>query len=517
MKNSMRRNVLLTTIITALIFTMTLTGCNLGGTPENTDPVAGGELVLQLDEFYHDPLSLVGHELPIYDLTPVLYRGLLKYDENLKIVNDLAEELTANLEKKQLKLKLKENVVWEDGSAISFSDVQASYEAYSHTNYYGVWKDYSFNLVGTDKYRTKAADHISGITYDEESGVITFSFDELSTNALEFLTAPLLSNKGDPATPLLASGPYRLAERTGDGLTLVRNDNYGSDVFLDQIKITTSGDKASVGAFYGTPADKANEELKDRAVLASTGSSYFYLGFNLNLPTLKDQAVREAIAATINLDDLIKNQLAGYAKRPSSPIHEKSWIYTAGPKLIASKEAKNRLNSLNLEFELAYPDLPIYKLIADQIISDLAVNSVKVTAKAVPYVTYIEELYSKGDYDLFIGVQSYEHNPAKENYKWLARNDVLNNGYNAIHLNDAQSDSLLNEAYLIINSEDRKAKYQEWQQHFGGNFYIAPLLTLDTMLISQANYQIQQTNSLTPYSQIENWWYKAKLGKSKKK
>lgn len=515
MKKSMRRNILLITIIFALIFTMTLTGCNLSKSPESTDPVAGGELVLLLDEFYYDPLTLVGYELPIYDLSPVLYRGLLKYDENLKIVNDLAEELTANLEKKQLKLKLKENVVWDDGSEISFADIKHSYEAYSHTNYYGVWKDYSFNLVGTDKYRTKAADHIEGITYDEESGVITFSFDQLSVNALEFLTAPIMSHKGDPARPQLTSGPYRIAEQTDDDLVLVRNENFASDVYLDQITITTSGSEEGVGAFYGTPADKANETLKDWSVLASAGSSYFYLGFNLNLATLKDQAVREAIAATINLDDLIKNQLAGYAKRPSSPLQEQSWLYTAGPKLLTNKETKNRLSSLNLEFELAYPDLPIYKLIADKIITDLATNGVQVTAKAVPYVTYIEELYSKGDYDLFIGVQSYERNPAKENYKWLAKNDVLNNGYNAIHLNDAQSDLLLNEAYLIINLEDRKDKYQEWQKHFAGNYYIAPLLTLDTLLISQPGYQLQQANSLTPYYQIENWWYKPT--KSKKK
>ncbi|MFA7502964.1 MAG: ABC transporter substrate-binding protein [Anaerovoracaceae bacterium] len=517
MKKSMRRNILLITLVFTLIFSMSLAGCNNGKIPENTDPVSGGKLILQLDEFYYDPLSLKGYELPIYDLNPILYRGLLKYDENLKIVNDLAGELTANLEKNQLKLKLKEGVKWEDDSPITYADVQYSFEQYSKTSYNGVWKNYTFNLTGTDKFRTKAAEHISGITFDEETGVITFNFDQLTINDLEFLTAPLISHKSGTASTQLANGPYRIAELTENGIELVRNENFGKDVFLDSISITTTAGKVDADVFYGTPADIVSEELKGRTAFAVDGSSYFYLGFNLNSVKLQDKGIREAIASAVNLDELLKNQLSGYAERPTSPIYKESWLYQTSYKLLTAKEAKSKLSGVELSLELAYPDLPIYKLIADKIATDLTANGVTIVPTAVPYETYIQELYSKGEYELFIAVQSYELNPAKENYKWLAKNDVLNNGYNAIHLKDAKSDQLLNEAYLIINSEQRKAKYQEWQEYFGQNFYIAPLVTLDTLLISKTEYQIKINSSLTPYYQIENWWYKAKTGNSKKK
>lgn len=487
-----------------------LVGCNETEEPKDLVPVAGGTMVLQLENFSYNPLAITGEELPINNLQSVIYRGLFKFNEDLKIVGDLAGELTANIDKNQLKFKLNDGVKWEDGSPITFADILYSFEQYSSTNYNGFWKSYTFNLVGTDKFRMKTAEHISGIEFDATNNVITFNFKKLTISDLEFLTAPMISSKKNSASQLLASGPFRIESATESGLELVRNENYGEQVFLDRISVSTTADKATAGAFYATPADVQNSIFAGRKAYDIGGANYFYLGFNLNSDKLKDSAVRTALASTIKLDEIIKNQLGGYAERPLSVMQEDSWLYKESFTTMSARDVKSTLSAVSLSLELAYADTVFYKLIAEKIAADLTASGVTVQLKPIASDEYIATLYSKGEFELFLASNNFEMNPAKENYRWLTKNDVLNNGYNVIHLNDATSDNLLTEAVSLIDSEQRKNKYNEWQTYFGKQQYIAPLLTLDTILLATPKYQISIENSLTPYYDIQNWWYYAK-------
>lgn len=223
--------------------------------------------------------------------------------------------------------------------------------------------------------------------------------------------------------------------------------------------------------------------------------------------------VRESLASVIKIEEVIDNKLAGYAERPLSLMHQDSWLHQESFNYLSAREAKANLNGANLSFELAYADTPFYQLLAEKLVADFAANGVTVELKPIPSKQYITELYSKGEYELFLASNNYELNPTNENYKWLAKNDVLNNGYNVIHLNDATSDNLLNQALTIVDSEQRMNKYAEWQKHFGEQHYIAPLLTLDTILLTKPQYQINIKNGLTPYSSIADWWYNAKANR----
>lgn len=503
----MKKTILLILLVLALV----LTGCNLTEKePDDLAPLEGGELSFMLENIYYDPLQIMGEELPINNFQAAIYRGLFKYNDNFKIVGDLAEELTANIENNQVKFKLKEGVKWEDGSTITYEDILYSFEQYSGTNYHGVWKDLSFNLIGTDKFRTKKADHISGIELDEETNVITFNFEKLSYNDIEFLTAPLVSSKKSSSGQPLASGPFRIDVVNENGLELVRNENYGEQVFLDRISLSTSSDKANAGAFYATPTDVKNELFAKSKVYDLAGANYIYLGFNMNSDKLTDKVIRESLASVIKVDELITNKFAGHAERPLSIVHQDSWLYQKSFNYLSARDSKANLSGSDLSLELAYADTALYQLIAEKIAADFAANGVTLKLKPIANKDFVAALYSKGEYELFLASNNFELNPTKENYKWLARNDVLNNGYNVIHLNDEISDKLLNEAKTIIESKQAMVKYQEWQTHFGAQHYIVPLLTLDTILLAKPQYQISIKNSLTPYNDIANWWYYAK-------
>ncbi|MBU2634952.1 hypothetical protein KJ841_00550, partial [Patescibacteria group bacterium] len=57
------------------------------------------------------------------DLVQLIFSGLMKYDENLNIVPDLAERYEIEQEGRVYKFYLKENLLWQDKTPLTADDV----------------------------------------------------------------------------------------------------------------------------------------------------------------------------------------------------------------------------------------------------------------------------------------------------------------------------------------------------------------------------------------------------------
>ncbi len=90
-----------------------------------TAPKNGGECSEGLigSPLYINPILAQSHINADLDLSHLIFSGLLKYNENLEIVPDLAEKYEISEDQKTYTFHLKKNAQWHDGEKITASDV----------------------------------------------------------------------------------------------------------------------------------------------------------------------------------------------------------------------------------------------------------------------------------------------------------------------------------------------------------------------------------------------------------
>lgn len=482
------------------------------------EPVVGGEVRIgtDLSNFKHDPIGYTPSQSAIYNIDTILYRGLAKYNEQLQLTPDIASSINIDEENKKIELQLKNNVKFSDGTPLTVDDVIYTVNFYSSGVYNGKWKDYTYNIQGTDQYRREKSETISGIVIEENK--ITLSYNKLSANDLQLLTAPILSKNQlsgksvnevkelASSGKLLATGPYKIETESSSEWVLTRNGFYEEKVYLDKIRFLPYTETNTYDLVFSQPVLTENLE-EGKEILTVPGQGYQYLGINLAVEELQDISTRKAIALGLDYQYILDKLYLGYADRVSSPLQPASWAYVGGtPHETNLEEARNLLAGKELALSLAYEDTPFYNEMATQIANRL--NEIGIKLKLVPInkEEYISKLFYKGEYDLFIASWQYEIDPVYENEKWLARNDVLQGGYNVSHVNDTKSDELLLKGLQSLDTAERKTVYEEWQSYFMEQYYYIPLASPQLVLVKSDKLNLEINNSLVPYYNIQSWW-----------
>lgn len=524
----------LTLIFLAIVLLLSACNTTQPTEPEITEPIAGGEIAIGLDtqNLQLDPLGYSLNPGSIYDIDSILYRGLLHYNNSLELTPDLASSFTINNEAKSINIKLKENVKFEDGTNITIEDVKFSLEWYSQSEYNGSWKDYTFNIIGTDLYRRGKAETVEGLIINPADNSLTINYNQLTSEDLQLLTAPILSKKqieGKTVNEvknlastgkLLATGSFKLTSKSEQEWIIEKNQAFEENVYLDKIKFSQLVETNDYELTTALPQNTENL-LENKTVVTTEGTGYHYLGMNLTNEVLKDSSVRKAIALGIDYQKILDEIYFGYADKPLSPIHPESWAYTttntANNSLESTnlEEAKTLLNGKSISLNLAYQDTPFYNQLATELKNQLSQIGINIELKPIPSDKYISSLYFKGEYDLFISSWAYELDPLYENHKWLSKNDVLNGGLNISHINDETNDNLLIKGFESVNTEERKTVYTEWQNHFISQNYLIKLASPQQIFIADERLKIEINNSLVPYQDIEKWWVIPKVTEEK--
>jgi len=482
------------------------------------EPVEGGEITIgtDLSNFKHDPIGYSPSQSSIYNIDTILYRGLARYDDQLQLTPDLANSINIDEVNKKIELQLKDNIKFADGTPLTTDDVIYTFNLYSSGVYNGKWKKYTYNIQGVDQFRIGKSETISGIVIEENK--IILNYNKLSANDLQLLSAPILSKKQlsekgineireiAASGKLLAAGPYKIESESSTEWVLAKNEFYEEKVYLEKIKFMEYTEANVYDLVFNRPVSAENLE-EGKALLAISGQGYQYLGMNLDVNELQDINTRKAIALGLDYQYIIDNLYLGYADRVSSPLHSNSWAFAAAePYATNLEEARNLLAGKELNLRLAYEDTPFYKEMATQIATQLNEIGIKLELVPINKEEYISKLFYKGEYDLFIASWQYELDPAYENEKWLARNDVLQGGYNVSHVSDTKSDELLFEGLQSVDTAKRKAVYEEWQSYFMEQYYYIPLASPQLIAVKNNKLHLEINNSLNPYSSIQSWW-----------
>jgi peptide/nickel transport system substrate-binding protein len=298
------------TVLPALAATLTLHGAAIA----EASPTRGGTLVFAVDA---EPPNYDCHaNFSFVFIHPVIphYSTLLKFDtaNYPQVVGDLAESWTVSADKRAYIFKLRQNVLFHDGSPLTSADVKASYERIIHPPQ-GVLSvrqaDYAA-VTGIDT--PDPATVIFHLQWPDAAMLANFA----SPWNCIYSAAKLKEDALFPKTHVLGSGPFVFVEHVkGDHWIGKRWDRYflPAKPYLDGYRAEfVAGAAAVKGMESGrimaqfrsfSPAER--DEIMSTAgesieVRESPWISYLVLAFNATSPPFDDPRVRRALSLAID-------------------------------------------------------------------------------------------------------------------------------------------------------------------------------------------------------------------------
>lgn len=266
-----------------------------------------------------------------------IFNGLVKYDQTLTLVGDLAESFEFSADCLTLVFRLRRGVMWQDGREFTASDVLFTYEKLRDpsvaTPYSGDFERVE-RLEVLDPYTVR-------ITYKEPFA------PALESWGMGIIPRHLLEGQDLNTTEFnrkpIGLGPYRMQEWvTGQRVVLVANDSYFEGapkirkytyrVIPDTATMFLELRASSLDYMGLTPIQYNRQTdtpfFRDRFnKFTYPAFGYTYLGYNLKDARFQDRRVRQALTYAIDKGAIITGVLLGLGRPATGPYPPESWAY----------------------------------------------------------------------------------------------------------------------------------------------------------------------------------------------
>ncbi|MEV4576133.1 ABC transporter substrate-binding protein [Nonomuraea jabiensis] len=337
-----------------------------------------------------------------------VYEGLVKLDQDGKIVPLLAEKWDVSPDRKTYTFSLRKDVKFSSGAPFTADDVVFSLDRVKSD-----WKlKIKSQLDVVDKVEKK----------DDSTAVVTL---KKPSNGFLYSMATRLgamfsrTGVADLANKPVGTGPYTLGSwRRGDSIQLNSNASYWgtkpalSSITLKYFKDATAMNNALLtGGIDVISAVQAPESLQQFAdpnrfqTVEGTTNGEVVLSMNNSRPPFNDKKARQAVRYAIDHKALLetawagRGQLIGSMVPPTDPWYEdRTGDYPYDP-----AKAKELLGGKTLNVKMRIPNLPYAVASAQVVKSQLA--QVGITADIEPLefpARWLDVVFKQGDYDLSI-------------------------------------------------------------------------------------------------------------------
>lgn len=269
------------------------------------------------------------------DLIELIFAGLMKFDENGKIVPDLAREYAISEDGKTYEFYLKENLLWHDLKPLTADDVV-----------------FTIKTIQDNALKSPLQPTWWGVKVEKISDLgIRFELKNPSAVFLENCTLKIMpkhiwqdvSSENFPLTDYnfkpVGSGPYKLAgdiKKDKDGnvesLELTANKNYSGGkpniekiafrFFKDKDELISALNSKKIDGF-SVSAPIENQKIKNKGAKEYPVSltRYFAVFFNPEkAKPMSEQKVREALSYGTDKKAVVDNILLSQGKTVDSPI-----------------------------------------------------------------------------------------------------------------------------------------------------------------------------------------------------
>lgn len=476
------------------------------------------------------------------DLTRLIFSGLLKYNEKLELVPDLAEKYEISPDQKTYTFYLKKNVKWHDNENLTASDVV-----------------FTFNNILDPDYKSPLFRTFSSVTAEKlDDYTVKFTLKEPYAAFLNLLTVGIIPQHLWYDIPAInaklatlnqkpiGSGPFKfkslIKEKTGiiKAYTLEKNKNYYSKIpYLNKIIFKFFPDyESAVNALINKNIDNISflpkENLKkiskrELNIYNLPLSQYTALFFNQkNNKLLEDKKIREALTYAIDKNKILEDVLQNQGQKIDGPIlpgflgyNQNLTIYEYNPQK-AIELLINAGWTLSGEiFKKKDEELKISLTAVEQAENIKVANLLKefwtsigvnVDLQLIPADRMEKEIIDPRNYQalLYGEIIGYE----SDLYSFWHSSQKEAPGVNLANYVNRKADQLLEEARLTNDPAIRSQKYQEFQ-----NILIADLPAIFLYSPSYTypvNKKIKGLNvqrialPADRLSNIENWYIKTK-------
>jgi peptide/nickel transport system substrate-binding protein len=288
----------------------------------------------------------------------VIFPGLVRPDEQLRPVPDLATSWTVSEDGKVYTFALRRGVRWHDGVPFSARDVQFTFERILDPKSGGfLWSDY------TTVERVEAPDSFTvRFTLKTPFGsfltLLGYNTGIIPEHA--FKGQPIASNTGFNRGKPIGTGPFRaVAAVPGSSLTLEANpDYYGPKPKLAGITFKLVPDaNAQIAALRAGELDLVTlepaslpgvEGVAGLVLRQASVPQHYFVGFNQRLSLFKPAPVRRALELAANRKAIVDGVLQGAADLPvgTIPVAMGDWFADSLPRATTDTTEALRLLAL---------------------------------------------------------------------------------------------------------------------------------------------------------------------------
>lgn len=289
------------------------------------------------------------------ELTALLYRGLARFDEQGRVVPDLADGWDISPDARVFTVRLSPRYQWQDGTPVTIEDVLFTFHTLQDPDFPGdpalktLWQSVRVERAEGDRVR--------------------FTLPEPFAPFLDQLTVGLLPAHVWASVPVremdrmvrppVGNGPFVLTAAEPVSLTLRPNDRFpGPRPYIRRVRWTFYPDDAAVVEAYARgeidgiahirPQDLPRvQSFADANLFFSPMPGFAVLLPNLknpNVPFFREREVRQALLYALDREALIETYLHGMGTVAHSPFMPHSWAYDAHvPRYTYDPERAKRL------------------------------------------------------------------------------------------------------------------------------------------------------------------------------
>jgi len=494
-------------VIGWLLLLALLAGCLVGqiraldGYFQTLQPVPGGIYTEGILGDFTNASPLYANNPVDETVSKLIFAGLFKYNDDNKLVGDLAESFTVDDTSRVYTVKLKPNLKWQDGASLTSRDVVFTYQMIQNPDSLSVlnksWQGIAVAAVDDTTVTFTLPSILGSFPYNMTNGLIP-------QHILKDVTPAEMRSVGFNTSEPVGAGPFMWQNIEVSGST--------PEVRLSKIALSPSplyhAGKPKLASFvvhaYRDAGQLAvgfkNQELtassfpnppKQVKALPSVQTNDFMMSaanmvfFKHSNPILAEAAVRKSLVQSVNVPQIVDD--LGYATRrvrgPFLVGQESSDKSLAQPDydMAAAEAALDAAGWLKgsdasglrtkagkpLRFTLYGQDLPESLKVAGQIAEDWKQVGVQAEVRLLNSED-LQRAITNHDYDALLYGISIGVDPDVFVYWHSSQNDPRTNRLNFSEFNSKIADTALEAGRTRIDNQLRAVKYkpflQAWHQ-----------------------------------------------------
>ncbi len=460
--------------------------------PVDTEPAYGDSIIYGSIGEPSILNPILASDSSSFDIIDLVYNGLVKYDQDIKLVGDLAEKWDISKDGLTITFFLRKNVQWHDGSPFTSEDVLFTYQKLIDP---GIKTPFSSNFQLVSK--VEAPDPYTVIIRYKEPfapALESWGMGILPKHILGTLKAEEFNICDFNRSPV-GTGPYKFKEwQTGQKVILESNpdyfdgrpyiDKYIYQIIPDQsvqlLSLKTHAiDMMSLTADIYVKEASAPEFAQGINSFRYPSFSYTYLAYNLNNPLFKNTRwTRQALSYAINRQEIIDGTLQSMGTICTGPFPNRSWAYNPEVKPYEYNPEKAKTMLANIGWKDTNNDGYLEKggrkfeftiltnqgnkereLAATIIQEQLKKIGVKVNVRILEWSTLIHQYMDKKNFDAIL--LGWNMTPDPDCFDIWSSEKTREGEYNFISYKNPQVDILLALGRKTFDREERMKIYHK--------------------------------------------------------